>query len=90
MQPQSQAQAAPPCNQGTQPQSQAQAVPPCNQGTQPLVPSQAQAQAEPTHQPQAQAIPLPPVLLIGMYNFPLAVGQSGHPNAQLLYGPLVP
>ena len=74
-----------------QPQSQVQAVPPCNQAMQPLVPPQAQAQAVPTHQPQAQAIPPPPVLPIGMDSVPLAVGQSGHPpNAQLLYGPLVP
>ena len=51
MQPQSQAQAVPPCNQGMQPQSKAQAVPPCNQGTEPLVPPQAQAQVVPTHQP---------------------------------------
>ena len=66
-----------------QPQSQAQAVPPCNQGMQPIVPLQAQAQPVPIQQPQAQATPLPPV--------PLAVGQSGHPpNAQLLYGSLVP
>ena len=41
--------------------------------------------------PQAQAVPLPPVLPIGMCNVPLAVGQSDHPpNAQLLYGLLVP
>ena len=58
---------------------------------QPLVPPQAQAQAVPTHQPQAQAVPVPPVLPIGMHNVPFAVGQSGHPpNAQLLYGLLVP
>ena len=50
---------------------------------QPLVPPQAQ--------PQAQAVPPPPVIPIGMDNVPLAVGQSGHPtNVQLLYGPLVP
>ena len=74
-----------------QPQSQAQAVPPCNQGTQPLIPPQAQAKAAPTHQPQAQAVPVPLVLPIGMHNVPLAVGKSGHlPNAQLLYGPLGP
>ena len=74
-----------------QPQSQAQAVPPCNQEMQPLVTPQAQAQAVPAHQPQAKAIPLPPVLPIGMHNVPLAVGQIGHPpNAQLLYGLLVP
>ena len=91
MQPQSQAQAIPPCNQGMQPQSQAQAVPPGNQGMQPLVSPQAQAQVVPIHQPQAQSIPLPPVLPIGMHNVPLAVGQSGHPpSVQLLYGPLVP
>ena len=58
---------------------------------QPLVPPEAQAQAVPTHQPQAQAVPLPAVLPIGMHNVPLAVRQSGHPpNGQLLYGPLVP
>ena len=58
---------------------------------QPLVPPKAEAQAVQTHQPQAQAVPLPPVLPIGMHNVPLAVGQSGHPpNAQLLYGPPVP
>ena len=74
-----------------QPQSQAQAVPPCNQGMEPLVPPQAQAQVVPTHQPQAQAVLLPPVIPIGMHNVPLAVGQSGHPpDAQLLYGPIVP
>ena len=74
-----------------QPQSQAQAVPPCNQAIQPLVPPQAQAQAVPTHQPQVQAIPPPLVIPIGMDIVPLAVGQSGHPpNVQLLCGLLVP
>ena len=73
-----------------QPQLQNQAVPPSNQGMQPLVPPQAQAQAIPIHQLLTQAVPLPPVLPIGMHNVPLAVGQSGHPpNAQILYGPLV-
>ena len=74
-----------------QPQSQVQAVPLCNQAMQPLVPPQAQAQAVPTHQPQAQAIPPPLVIPTGMDNVPLAVGQSGHPpNVQLLYGLLIP
>ena len=49
---------------------------------------QPQAQAPPTG---LQGAPLHPVFPIGMHNVPLAVGQSGHhPNAQLLYGPLVP
>ena len=57
----------------------------------PLVPPQAQAQVVPTHQPQVQAVPLPPVIPIGMHNVLLVVGQSGHPpNAQLLYDPFVP
>ena len=43
------------------------------------------------YQPQAQAVPLPPVIPIGMHNVLLVVGQSGHPpNAELFYGSLVP
>ena len=84
-----QAQAMLPCSVApNQPQApptgqQAQAVPPCS-----VPPNQPQAQAPPTG---PQSAPLPPVFPIGMHNVPLAVGQRGyHPNAQLLYGPLVP
>ena len=81
----------PPCSvPPNQPQApptgqQAQAVPPCSV---PPNQPQAQVQAPPTG---LQSAPLPQVFPIGMHNVPLAVGLSGHrPNAQFLYGPLVP
>ena len=57
-----------------------------------VLPNQPQTQAQARAPPTApQSAPLPPVFPIGMHNVSLAVGQSGHcPNAQLLYGPLVP
>ena len=91
-----QAEAVLPCSgQPYQPQPQgvppigpqAQAVLPCS-----IPPNQPQAQAVPSQaQTLLQSAPLPPVLPIGIHNVPLPVEQSGQPpNAQMLYGPLVP
>ena len=61
---------------------QAQDVPQCS-----VPPNQPQPQVPPT---ALQSAPIPSVFPIPN-NVPLVVGQSGHhPNAQLLYGPLVP